>query len=72
MPGLCISCKNAKHVLANMFSSLSGIAWYMVVIITRIDLSQKVLATEVSRALKSLKHRRKHIRRSLQLDGDQV
>ena len=38
-----------------------------------IDLSQKIFAIDMLRALKSsLKHRRKHILRSLQLYGDQA
>ena len=45
----------------------------MVEMITGIDLSQEIFAISVLRTLKSsLKHRRKHVLRSLQLHGDQA
>ena len=45
----------------------------MVVMITGIDLSQEIFAVNMFRTLKSsLKHRRKHVLRSLQLYGDQA
>ena len=45
----------------------------MVVMITGIDLSQEIFAIDLLRILKSsLKHRRKHVLRSLQLYGDQA
>ena len=45
----------------------------MVEMITGIDLSQEIFAGNVLRTLKSsLKHRRKHVLRSLQLYGDQA
>ena len=41
--------------------------------IVSIDLSQKIFAIDMLRALKSsLKHRRKHVLRPLQLYGDQA
>ena len=45
----------------------------MVEMITGIDLSQEIFAINVLRTLiSSLKHRRKHVLRSLQLYGDQA
>ena len=45
----------------------------MVVMTTGIDLSQELFAVNMLRTLKSsLKHRRKHVLRSLQLYGDQA
>ena len=45
----------------------------MVEMITGIDLSQEIFASNGLRTLKSsLKHRRKHVLRSLQLYGDQA
>ena len=45
----------------------------MVVMIVSIDLSQETFAIDMLRALKSsLKHRRKHVLRPLQLYGDQA
>ena len=45
----------------------------MAEMITGIDLSQEIFAIDMLRALKSsLKHRRKHVLRSLQLYGDQA
>ena len=45
----------------------------MVVMIIGIDLSQEIFAVDVLRIFKtSLKHRRKHVLRSLQLYGDQA
>ena len=39
--------------------------------VTSIDISQEIFSIDVLRALKSsLKHRRKHVLRPLQLDGD--
>ena len=45
----------------------------MVVMTTGIDLSEELFAVNMLRTLKSsLKHRRKHVFRSLQLYGDQA
>ena len=63
--------KDRKQVLANMFLSLPDMAWN--VMMMSIVLSQEILAIDVFRALKSsLKHRRKHILRSLRLYRDQA
>ena len=46
---------------------------HMAVMIVNIDLSQEILGIDMLRALKSsLKHRRKHVLRPLQLYGDQA
>ena len=46
---------------------------HVVVMIVNIDLSQEIFAIGMLRALKSsLKHRRKHVLRPLQLYGDQA
>ena len=45
----------------------------LVVMITNIDVSQEIFAMDMLKALKSsLKHRRKHVLRPLQLYGDQA
>ena len=70
-PCLHISRKDRKHRPENMF--LSFPAMTLVVMITGIDLSQEIFAVNMLRTLKSsLKHRRKHVLRSLQLYGDQA
>ena len=74
-PGLHISRKDRKHRLENMFFKAFQL-WLglcMVVMITGIDLLQEIIAIDMLRILKSsLKHRRKHVLRSLQLYGGQT
>ena len=61
-------------MFVNMFLSLPDMAWFhSFVMITSINLSQEILAVNKLAALKSsLKHRRKHNLRLLQLYRDQA
>ena len=71
-PGLHISRKDLKHLFANMFLSYiqTWIRLHIVAMITSIDISQEIFATDILEALKpSLKHHRKHVLRLLQLYG---
>ena len=65
-PGLHIGRKNHKHRPEKMHFIWLGL--YMVVMIVSIELSRKIFAIDMLSALKSsLKHRRKHVLRSLSL-----
>ena len=70
-PGFHIGRKNGKYRLEYMFFKAVQL-WlglYMVVMIVSIDLSREIFTIDMLRALKSsLKHRRKHVLRSLQLN----
>ena len=71
-PGLHISRKDRKH--RHVFQAVQlWLGLHVVVTIVNIDLSQEIFAIDMLRALKSsLKHRRKHVLRPLQLYGDKT
>ena len=70
-PGLHISGKDRKHMVANTFLAFHVACSSHVVMIAGINISQEIFAVDVLTALKSsLKHRRKHVLRLLQLYGE--
>ena len=72
MPGLHISRKERKHMFAIVFFELSTYG-FVVVTDASIDLSPEIFVIDIMTALRSsLKHRRKHVLRSLRLYGDQA
>ena len=78
-PGLHVSCKDGKHMVANTFFKLFRYALvfglHIVVMIrcNSIHISQEILAIDVLTALKSsLEQRRKHVLGFLRLYGDQA
>ena len=75
-PGLHISRKDRKQLFGNMFFWLSTyglVSISLKLMITSIDVSQKIVTMNILKALKSsLKHYRKQVLRLLQLYGDQA
>ena len=76
-PGLHISRKDRKHMVANTFFKpfMLCLGLYIVVMISGIHISQEIFAIDVLTTLTSspLEQRRKHVLRSLRgLCGDQA